>query len=411
MDGPLFDYRRPLSSVLAQAHEDIRAEVRAESESFVRDADAEQWAAHLAEKHAADPPVVVADQIRLNDLGESSVDATDMPGVTYSLSEYGRRVMRPGREFQLVIPVEGNADLLRHGPSGGTPVVEATVEAGSVYRRWAWPIERGSETLNAEVDQVIAQVRDGAAKVAAEVELHNAGLKAFAATVIDARRAELARHGDFMSGLTVPVQRREDAPKPFALPAIERRRPRNPLTPKPEPVSGHALGKFYEEILDVIRPMGRAMERTPADFADREEERLRDHLLVALNTQYRGQAGAESFNKNGKTDLLLRVQDHNAFIGECKWWSGVKDMGRALDQLYGYSTWRDSRLALIFFVRAKDPTAIVEKARQALEQRDEFDGWELSENDTELRCRLRWPDDPERTATLAVLFFHLPSEG
>jgi hypothetical protein len=114
------------------------------------------------------------------------------------------------------------------------------------------------------------------------------------------------------------------------------------------------------------------------------------------------------FNKGGETDLLLRVQNHNAFIAECKWWSGVKDMGRALDQLYAYSTWRDSRLALIFFVGAKDPVAVVEKARSVLAERPEFNGWDAHDHDAELRCRIRWPDDPGRTATLTVLFFHLP---
>jgi hypothetical protein len=411
MHRPLFDYSQPLAGVLARTHERIRSEVRAEADSYVRDADAAQWAAHLTEKHAAEAPVIVTEQIHLNDLGEREVDATGMPGVTYSTTEWGRPIIRPGREFQLVIPIQGDADLLRYGPSGGAPTVEATVEEGSVYRRWRWPLVLPSGQLDAEVQQVIGQVRDGAAKVATEVERHNAGLVEFASKVIEERRVELAGHSDFLAGLTVPVARREDAPKHFALPPIERRRPRSPLVPKPEPVSGPALGKFYDEILDVIRPMGRAMERTPEDFADRDEERLRDHLLVALNTQYRGQAGAESFNKNGKTDLLLRVQDHNAFIGECKWWSGVKDMGRALDQLYGYSTWRDSRLALIFFVKAKDPTAIVEKGREALARRVEFDGWEPSQHDTELRCRLRWSNDPGRTATLTVLFFHLQPEA
>jgi hypothetical protein len=206
------------------------------------------------------------------------------------------------------------------------------------------------------------------------------------------------------------VQRREDAPKPFSRPTIERREPRSGLTPKPEPVSGPALGRFYEDILDVIRPMGRAMERTPRDFADCDEERLRDHLLVALNAQYRGQATGETFNHAGKTDLLLRVQDHTAFIGECKWWSGIKGLAEALEQLLGYSTWRDSRLALIFFVRAKDPTAIVERARAALWERREVDGWEPISHERELRCRIRWPDDPGRTAVLTALFFHLPRE-
>jgi hypothetical protein len=409
MQPVLFDYQRPLAGVLAQARERISSEVNRESESYVRDADAEQWAAHLAEKYAADPPAVIEEGIKLNDLGEREVDATGMPGVSYTTLEWGRPIIRPGREFQLVIPTEGAAALLQYGPSGGAAVVEAAVMDHAVYRHWLWPLVRGSEALDAEVQEVISHVRNGAQRVAAEVVAHNAGLASAAMHVIETRRAELAGHSDFLSGLTVPVARREDAPKPFALAPIERRRPRNPLIPKPEPVSGPALGKFYEEILEVVRSMGRAMERTPADFSDREEEHLRDHLLVALNTQYRGQAGAESFNKNGKTDLLLRVQDHNAFIAECKWWSGVKDMGRALDQLYGYSTWRDSRLVLIFFVRAKDPAAIVEKAREALAERVEFDGWQPNDPPTELRCRLRWPEDAGRTATLTVLFFHLPA--
>jgi hypothetical protein len=83
-------------------------------------------------------------------------------------------------------------------------------------------------------------------------------------------------------------------------------------------------------------------------------------------------------------------------------------MGRALDQLYGYSTWRDSRLALIFFVSQRDPAAIVDKARDVLAARDEFDGWNPTDHAAELRCGIRWPDDPGRTATLTSLFFHLP---
>jgi hypothetical protein len=407
----LFDYHRPLGSVLAQAHERIKSEVRSELESYVRDADVDQWAAHLADKHASDPPVVVMEQMRVEDLGEQMVDVTDMPGISTSLGEWGRTIHRPGREVRLVIPVQGDAELLRHAPSGGTPIVVAGVERGAVIRHWGWPIERGTDQLNQEIDGVAGQVRDGAAKVAAQVALHNSSLADFAMRVIEQRRTELGRHSDFLSGLTVPVQRREDAPKEFSLPPIERRKPANPLIPKPTPVSGPQLGKFYDEILDVIRPAGRAMERTPADFANRDEERLRDNLLWALNQQYRGQAAAESFNKNGKTDLLLRVQDHNVFIGECKWWSGPKGMHDALDQLYGYSTWRDSRLALIFFVSQRDPAAIVEKARELLPGRDEFDGWEPNDHDAELRCRIRWPADPGRAATLTSLFFHLPTES
>jgi hypothetical protein len=407
--GPLFNYQRPLGNVLLERQERLKQEVRGERQSYVRDVDADEWAEHLADKYSIEPPVLLMDQQCVEDLGEREVDATGMPGVTFSTSEWGRRIMRTGRELRLVIPVEGDAELLIYGPAAGAPMVEAAIEGDSVYRRWDWPLDRGPEQLDQEIRATAGALEAGGQRIATQVEEYNAGLKNFALAVITERRRELERHSDFLSGISMPVARAEDAPGPINRPPIERRQRPNPLVPKPEPVSGPALGQLYDEILDVIRPTGRAMERTPEDFATRDAERLRDNLLVALNTQYRGLAVGEAFNHRGKTDILLRVQDENAFIGECKWWSGPSGFEGALAQLLGYSTWRDSRLALIIFVGTKDPNAVVEKAKAALGQAAEFDGWNPVEHDRELRCRIKWPDDPGRTAILSVLFFHLPN--
>lgn len=118
MMSTLFNWQLPLGSVLEKAHEAIKAEVRSEPDSYVRDADPEQWAQHLAEKHATRPPVLVKEQQEVEDLGEREVDATGMPGVTFSTSEWGRRIFRPGREFRLVMPFDGDAELLKYGCQG-----------------------------------------------------------------------------------------------------------------------------------------------------------------------------------------------------------------------------------------------------------------------------------------------------
>ncbi len=34
-----------------------------------------------------------------------------------------------------------------------------------------------------------------------------------------------------------------------------------------------------------------------------------------------------------------------------------------------------------------------------------------AEGDGELKCRMQWPDDPDRTATLTAVFVHLPREA
>lgn len=168
------------------------------------------------------------------------------------------------------------------------------------------------------------------------------------------------------------------------------------------------LGALYAHVLSVIESMGRAMERTLAVYRTHEEEQLRDQLLTMLNTHYEGQATGETFNASGKTDILVRVDDRNVFIGECKWWSGPKAFADAIEQLYGYFTWRDTKLAVVIFVRAKGLTEIIAKARDVLAEHKTFIRWVKDDAESRLRARVQWPGDEHREADLAVTFIHLP---
>ena len=80
----------------------------------------------------------------------------------------------------------------------------------------------------------------------------------------------------------------------------------------------------YEEILRMMQSMAQVMELSPHVFETLGEEDLRTHFLVALNGQYEGQATGETFNFQGKTDILIRADGRNVFIAECKFWSGGK---------------------------------------------------------------------------------------
>jgi hypothetical protein len=104
----------------------------------------------------------------------------------------------------------------------------------------------------------------------------------------------------------------------------------------------------------------------------------------------------------------VRVDDRNVFIAECKWWGGPKAFAEAIQQLYGYSTWRDTKLAVVMFVRAKGLTEIIAKARDILAEHQTFIGWLEDDAESRLRARVRWPGDEHREADLAVTFIHLP---
>ena len=90
-----------------------------------------------------------------------------------------------------------------------------------------------------------------------------------------------------------------------------------------------------------------------------DRRRLRTHILVQLNGHYEGQATGETFNADGKTDILIRQDGRNIFIAECKYWIGVESLRKALDQLLGYAAWRDTRTAIIIFNRNMNTSAVL----------------------------------------------------
>ena len=107
------------------------------------------------------------------------------------------------------------------------------------------------------------------------------------------------------------------------------------------------------------------IERSPNSFASLDEESIRTHFLIQLNGHYEGSATGETFNSSGKTDILIRVDNRNVFIAECKFWDGPKSFSEAIDQLLGYLSWRDSKCALLILNKRKNSSAVRKKMSEA----------------------------------------------
>jgi hypothetical protein len=97
------------------------------------------------------------------------------------------------------------------------------------------------------------------------------------------------------------------------------------------------------------RHVGRTFETTPKTYSKHDEEELRDILLAHLNGFFEGGATGEAFRRTGKTDIRIEDKERSAFVAECKVWSGAGEIAKALEQLLGYLTWRDSKAALVIF--------------------------------------------------------------
>jgi len=154
--------------------------------------------------------------------------------------------------------------------------------------------------------------------------------------------------------------------------------------------------------------MAHVMERSPSAFKSMDEEALRSHFLVQLNGHYEGQATGETFNYEGKTDILVRSEGKNIFIGECKYWSGPKKLLETIDQILGYSAWRDTKVAILIFNQRKDFTKVLEAIPGTVESHARFKRTLGKISETQFRFVVSHRDDPNREMLLTVLAFDVP---
>ena len=116
----------------------------------------------------------------------------------------------------------------------------------------------------------------------------------------------------------------------------------------------------------------------------------------------------ETFNKAGKTDILMRYEKRNVFVAECKFWSGKKNHFDTVDQLLSYLTWRDSKAAIVYFVPTKEMTAPLKAIHDSTPEHPAFIAAKGKRDESWFHYDFHLPGDRGRLVHVAILCFHLP---
>jgi hypothetical protein len=300
---------------------------------------------YIADKYRIDVPVLHRDEALLEEPQETRMDIND----------YGRQIQVPATLATLSVPFDGDKDMFFVRPSTyDTGPPRAAISGSSVILRLILRNFEQEQVKNA-LNGVLEDIERYLGWQRPTIDTFNANLANAARQSIEARRERLLRDRKLVSGLGFAVKPRANAPMTYAAPQVRRkiepRLPAAPSTPfKPEPVLEEA---HYQHILNVINNMTLVMERSPTAFKEMGEEDIRQHYLVQLNGHFEGAATGETFNHQGKTDILIRVEGKNIFIAECKFWHGEKQFIETIDQILSYLSWRDTKAAVILFNRNK----------------------------------------------------------
>lgn len=168
--------------------------------------------------------------------------------------------------------------------------------------------------------------------------------------------------------------------------------------------------KGYEDILMHIRNYGKNLEKFKNLYDKFDEEGFREFFLPHLNSiSKKHSATGETFNKIGKTDILIQDENGlNVFIAECKLWNGESELLKAVDQLLErYVTWRDEKVALIIFNKdMKNFSEQLTKASKKLTEHPLFHDYIGPTSDSSFRYIFKHPDDNSKMITLELIIFN-----
>ena len=363
-----------------------------------------------------DVPRLERDQIEIMPPKDVNIDVSQ---------DYDRLILdrtRPrwvtGTEFILTVPFVGDETMFNVRPSKG-------LSAGPPHGRLSSSsiglscqgISVSAASVKSGFEQIITNIAMYLDWLREDVDVFHSTLPTIAQDEVARRHGKALMDRQIVESLGYPIKRRKESVVTFSPPEI-RRRIVPPLPPagsepfQPEPALSN---RHYDNILSTITNMSLVMERSPTAFASMREENIRDHILVQLNAQYKGVATGETFNFGGKTDILVRVDNRNIFVAECKVWRGPRRFADTIDQILGYAAWRDNKTAICVFSRNRYFSRVLKAIPESVRAHPCYKRDCKYSLETGFRYVLRRPNDPGKELILTILAFDVPcsakSEG
>lgn len=393
-----FDYSRGL-------FRELEDEINREDENYILNVGQEKYIEYLSDKYKLKPIEILEEGIT-QEVVEESVSNQHM-----TMSPLSRGVSGVSKQEAVLFyfPVSGDIDLLKIQPSTFTfsPPRAAIKENELIHKVILF--NRGSEYALQQLNIFKTDINQMITYLNTDIIQYNETVVSKIRNLFIARKNKILKRQNLATSINIPLKKRDSAPKTFAIPTPNMRRkitikPRVGLQPfEPDPTLDE---NTYNDILRIINDMGKAFERNPSVYSNKGEEDLRDHFLMQLEPNYEGSATGETFNKKGKTDILLRHDGNNAFVGECKFWKGEKSFLSTIDQLLGYLTWRDSKTAVIMFVKNRDFTQTLNVAKSAIKNHKNFVRFNGGQDETWLNYTFNLPEDTNKEIQLALMMYH-----
>jgi hypothetical protein len=395
--------------VLANQKHQVKQKIESLEQNYVLNASEDDLVAWIVDEVSLDVPALDEPGIHV-DYAEKLIDVSRDPMRVFINPE--KEFYVPGTQITFIVPFTGDASFFDVQPqhftysSAGS---RASVVQGEVHFAYAGANLDG-ERIKREFQNELQLLKQNLQNLKASADGQRSELPQQVREQVRQRKEKLLRDAQMAASIGFPVRRRNGVPATYAVPVQKRTpridRPTSPSGPfQPEPALAM---EEYENVLSIIRNMVTVMEQSPKAFETMGEEDLRTHFLVQLNAQYEGRATGETFNFQGKTDILIRADGRNVFIAECKFWAGEKQFLETIDQLLSYLSWRDTKTAVLIFNRNVNFSEVLRKITDSVVGHSCYKRTLQISDESTFRYVFHQTNDENRELTLSVIAFDVP---
>ncbi len=334
----------------------LKEEIASLKDSDLDNTDERAWEDYFIAKYEMEPIAIYDDDKSIN-FTETKVKSYNT--FAFNLPEGQKYIEVPGVHVTCKVPYSGSSVLLKLTPSTHTlfnpfDVAKMSEPTNGEVGQLVFTEDFKQSGLNAgqingHFDSRLQDFIQEANRCNEDAQHYNEQLSQVITEELHKRIEQLDKLATLRQELCIPLNRVEGAPNAKPIPLHRKKvQFRKPATNQDSEHPHSISDADYHYITEVIDNCCAMMEATPGSYKGFGEEQLRNHILSLLNSHFDNATG-ETFRNRGKTDIYIPFEDHAAYIAECKIWHGAKAFLEAIEQLFTYTTWRDTKVSVVVF--------------------------------------------------------------
>ena len=372
-NGSVSDYLRKL-------YGELEGEIVSFADEKIVNCDVDEWTEYLTEKYRVEPISFYVDYATRS-IQKTQIKRNNPWGHFGDVYGEPQFYMVDGCNIDYKVPFSGDDVLLKCTPStyimtsfeifgfqkpSNTNYGFITIRLSYTNQEMKGFGDNLEEKVNSDFRNQFSSFEKMSGYANDDIRSYNENLTSNVQQLLNKRREKADVFFSFSKALKIPLNLNSSSPN---LTPIPLKKPHRANLNEPKP---HAQEQqFYiddsdfENIIKIIHLCGTALEESAKTFNQFNEEALRDYIKGMLSSHYENTVTGETFRRVGKTDIQIQREDKAAFIAECKVWHGIKLFSDAIEQLFCYATWKDTKLSLIIFNKENKNFAGVQQQIQS----------------------------------------------